>query len=156
MNSFYTPALNTINICAGILTSLVFNVSRPRYINYGALGFVTGHEITHGFDDQGSQRDGDGNLVNWWQAETKKKYRAKTQCIIDQYGNYSVEIGGKTFHLNGNNTLGENIADNGGIKERFLLFIYLRYSIIFFYIYKTHPNIYFGLQFTMTFMGFIA
>ena len=127
MNSFYTPALNTINICAGILTSLVFNVTRPRYINYGALGFVTGHEITHGFDDQGSQRDGDGNLVNWWQAETKKKYRAKTQCIIDQYGNYSVEIGGKTFHLNGNNTQGENIADNGGIKERFLLFIYLRY-----------------------------
>ena len=119
VNSFYLPPMNTINICPAILSGVTFNVSRPRYMNYGALGFITGHEITHGFDDEGSQRDGDGNLVNWWQPETKKKYKAKTKCIIEQYGNYSVEIGGKTIHLNGINTQGENIADNGGIKEAY-------------------------------------
>ena len=119
LNAFYLPQSNTINICPPILSGMVFNVSRPRYMNYGALGFVCGHEITHGFDDQGSQRDGDGNIVNWWQPETKKKYKAKTKCIIEQYGNYSVEIGGKTVHLNGINTQGENIADNGGIKEAY-------------------------------------
>ena len=119
MNSYYNPVYNSINICAAILSGVVFNVSRPRYMNYGGLGFVTGHEITHGFDDQGSQRDGDGNVRNWWQPETKKKYKAKTKCIIEQYGNYSVEIGGKTIHLNGILTQGENVADNGGIKEAY-------------------------------------
>ena len=121
MNSYYNPVYNSINICPPILSGVVFNVSRPRYMNYGGLGFVTGHEITHGFDDQGSQRDGDGNIVNWWQPETKKKYKAKTKCIIEQYGNYSVEIGGKTLHLNGIITQGENVADHGGFKDRFLL-----------------------------------
>ena len=76
-------------------------------MNYGALGAVAGHEITHGFDDRGSQRDGDGNLVDWWQSETKKKYRAKTKCIVEQYGNYSVEVGGKTLQLNGVTTQGD-------------------------------------------------
>ena len=100
--------------------NLQFN-TRPRYMNYGALGFTSGHEVTHGFDDQGSQRDGDGNLVNWWQPETKKKYLEKTKCIIEQYGNYSVEINGKKIHLDGIRTEGENIADNGGVKDSFLL-----------------------------------
>ena len=74
------------------MSGAVFNVSRPRYMNYGALGFTSGHEITHGFDNLGSQRDGDGNLVNWWQPETKEKYLERTQCIIDQYSNYTVEV----------------------------------------------------------------
>merc|ERR1712226_1583615 len=84
--------------------------------NYGAIGFVVGHEITHGFDDQGSQKDGEGNLVDWWEAETKKRYLEKAQCIIDQYANYTVEVEGETLHLNGINAQGENIADNGGTE----------------------------------------
>ena len=121
VNANYIPLKNTINIQAAILSGVVFNVNRPRYMNYGALGFIVGHEITHGFDDVGSKFDGDGNLVDWWQLETKKKYKEKTRCIIEQYGNYSVEIGGKTIPLNGILTQGENIADNGGVKVRFLL-----------------------------------
>ena len=122
VNAFYNSFSNTININAAILSGVVFNVNRPRYMNYGALGFTVGHEITHGFDDMGSQFDGDGNVVDWWQLETKKKYKEKARCIIEQYGNYSVEIGGKTIPLNGILTQGENIADNGGVKVKFLLF----------------------------------
>ena len=61
-------------------------------MNFGAIGSTVGHEITHGFDDIGSQADGDGNFVDWWQPETKKKYLEKTQCIIDQYGNFTIEV----------------------------------------------------------------
>lgn len=60
-------------------------------MNYGAIGFIIGHEITHGFDDQGRQYDTDGNLVDWWEPETKKKFLVKTNCIIEQYGNYTAE-----------------------------------------------------------------
>jgi len=92
VNAFYNPAENSIQFPAGILDGVFFNADRPLYMNYGAIGFVVGHEITHGFDDQGSQKDGDGNLVDWWEPETKKKYLEKAQCIIDQYGNYTVEV----------------------------------------------------------------
>lgn len=75
---------------AGILQGVFFSADRPRYMNYGAIGFVIGHEITHGFDDQGRQFDKNGNLVDWWQEKTRKAFVEKAQCIIDQYGNYSV------------------------------------------------------------------
>lgn len=61
----------------------------PRYLNFGSIGFVIGHEITHGFDDQGSQFDREGNLLDWWKQETKEHYLEKAQCIIEQYGNYT-------------------------------------------------------------------
>lgn len=74
---------------AGILQGHFFAADRPKYLNYGAIGFVIGHEITHGFDDQGRQFDLNGNLVDWWQADTKQRYLEKAKCIIEQYGNYT-------------------------------------------------------------------
>lgn len=120
VNAFYSSIENSIQFPAGILQGVFFSNDRPRYMNYGAIGFVIGHEITHGFDDQGRQFDKDGNLVDWWAPSTKEAFIKKAQCIIDQYGNYSIpEIG---LNLNGINTQGENIADNGGIKEAYLAY----------------------------------
>ena len=76
VNAFYDDTSNAAIIPAGFLQGVIFSSSRPKYLNYGAVGFVIGHEITHGFDDQGSQRDGKGCLVDWWQPETKKKLEA--------------------------------------------------------------------------------
>ncbi|KAF7279498.1 hypothetical protein GWI33_007175 [Rhynchophorus ferrugineus] len=120
VNAFYSAIENSIQFPAGILQGVFFSADRPRYMNYGAIGFVIGHEITHGFDDQGRQFDKEGNLVDWWQSGTKKAFVEKAQCIIDQYGNYTVpEL---KLHLNGINTQGENIADNGGIKQAYLAY----------------------------------
>jgi len=74
---------------AGILQGHFFNAQRPKYMNFGAIGYVIGHEITHGFDDQGRQFDVKGNLRDWWQPDTQKAYLAKAKCIIEQYGNYT-------------------------------------------------------------------
>merc|ERR550534_2042780 len=122
VNAFYNPAENSINFPAGILDGVFFQEDRPLYMNYGAIGFVVGHEITHGFDDQGSQKDGEGNLVDWWEPETKARYLEKARCIIEQYGNYTVEVDGETLNVNGINSQGENIADNGGVKEALLAY----------------------------------
>lgn len=74
---------------AGILQDKFFDASRPRYMNFGAIGAIVGHEITHGFDDLGSQFDLDGNLVKWWGEETRERFLEKANCIIEQYGNYT-------------------------------------------------------------------
>ncbi|KOX75065.1 Membrane metallo-endopeptidase-like 1 [Melipona quadrifasciata] len=120
VNAFYSSIENSIQFPAGILQGAFFSNDRPRYMNYGAIGFVIGHEITHGFDDQGRQFNKNGNLVDWWAPQTKEKYLEKAECIIHQYGNYTVEDVG--LNLNGINTQGENIADNGGIKEAYLAY----------------------------------
>merc|ERR1712013_820504 len=90
----------------------------------GAIGMVIGHEITHGFDDQGRQYDGTGSASPWWSQETIEAFAVQAQCFIDQYCNYTVPelvdiLGEEDAHLNGKNTQGENIADNGGIHESF-------------------------------------
>jgi len=118
VNAFYSPLENSIQFPAGILQGIFFSSDRPKYMNYGAIGWVIGHEITHGFDDQGRQFDEEGNLVDWWHPETKKRYLKKAQCIISQYGNYTIKAL-DNMQLNGINTQGENIADNGGIKEAY-------------------------------------
>ncbi|KAJ8668512.1 hypothetical protein QAD02_010175 [Eretmocerus hayati] len=120
VNAFYSSIENSIQFPAGILQGSFFSHDRPRYMNYGAIGFVMGHEITHGFDDQGRQFDKHGNLVEWWADETKQKYLKRAECIIHQYGNYTVPD--VKLNLNGINTQGENIADNGGIKEAYLAY----------------------------------
>ncbi|RZC36911.1 endothelin-converting enzyme 1-like, partial [Asbolus verrucosus] len=117
-NARYHLKENSIDFPAGILQDVFFDNDRPQYMNYGGIGYVIGHEITHGFDDRGRQFDKNGNLVNWWQPKTKEAFDSKAQCIINQYGNITVpEI---NLNLNGKNTQGENIADNGGIKEAYL------------------------------------
>ncbi|KAB7506371.1 Membrane metallo-endopeptidase-like 1, partial [Armadillidium nasatum] len=109
VNAFYSPLENSIR-----------NADRPKYLNYGGIGFVIGHEITHGYDDRGRQFDEKGDLLNWWEQETQKKFIEKSKCIIWQYGNYTVpEVG---LNVNGVNTQGENIADNGGIKEAYMAY----------------------------------
>jgi len=124
VNAWYSPNHNTITFPAGILQPPFFKGGYPRYLNYGAMGMVIGHEITHGFDDQGRQYDGTGSLAPWWSEETILAFSGKAQCFIDQYSNYSVPelfpiLGEEDSHLNGKNTQGENIADNGGIHESF-------------------------------------
>jgi len=117
VNAFYSSIENSIQFPAGILQGNFFGSDRPSYMNYGGIGWVIGHEITHGFDDQGRQFDDAGNLANWWETATKDKFLDKANCIIWQYGNYTADSVNKT--LNGVNTQGENIADNGGIKEAY-------------------------------------
>ena len=92
----------------------------PNYLNYGGIGSIIGHEITHGFDDQGAQYDSTGSVVNWWKPETAENFRKKAQCIIWQYGNYTVKQVNMT--INGRHTQGENIADNGGFKEAYIAY----------------------------------
>ncbi|CAH1395389.1 unnamed protein product [Nezara viridula] len=121
VNAYYNSIENSIQFPAGILQGIFFSNKRPSYMNYGAIGFVIGHEITHGFDDQGRQFDANGNLVDWWAPETKDKYLEKAKCIIDQYGNYTDSQ--VNMKLNGINTQGENIADNGGIKEAYKAYL---------------------------------
>merc|ERR1711936_657879 len=118
VNAFYSPLENSIQFPAGILQGNFFGADRPAYMNYGAIGWVIGHEITHGFDDQGRTFDSTGNLANWWERPTEENYLDKAQCIIWQYGNYTARPP-VSINLNGINTQGENIADNGGIKEAY-------------------------------------
>merc|ERR1719378_1863055 len=120
VNAFYSSIENSIQFPAGILQGNFFGSDRPAYMNYGGIGWVIGHEITHGFDDQGRQYDNKGNLRNWWEDATKNRFLDKANCIIWQYGNYTATAVNKT--LNGVNTQGENIADNGGIKEAYLAY----------------------------------
>jgi putative endopeptidase len=112
IDAYYEPTQNNINFTAGILQPPFYFSSGDDAVNYGAIGAVIGHEITHGFDDQGRQYDADGNLKDWWSAEDAKKFKQRAMNIIKQYNGYIVV---DTFHLNGELTEGENIADNGGL-----------------------------------------
>jgi len=112
VNAYFDPTANNINFPAGILQPPFFDFTLDDAVNYGAIGAVIGHEITHGFDDQGRQYDGDGNLSDWWTEADAKEFKARAQKMIDQFNAYEVLPG---LHVNGELTLGENIADLGGI-----------------------------------------
>jgi putative endopeptidase len=113
VNAYYDAQLNGMVFPAGILQPPFYSVASSIPVNLGGMGVVVGHELTHGFDDQGAQYDALGNLTNWWQPDTEQAFKAKTKCVIDQYNAYEVEPG---VHVNGANTIGENIADIGGVK----------------------------------------
>ncbi|KAL3862599.1 hypothetical protein ACJMK2_008556 [Sinanodonta woodiana] len=117
VNAFYSPGENQITFPAGILQPPFYAQSQPNSLNYGGIGYVIGHEMTHGFDDNGRMYDKDGNLHQWWTEDIVNKFKEHAQCIVDQYSNFTaVDV---KMHLNGINTQGENIADNGGVREAF-------------------------------------
>ncbi|CAG0898857.1 unnamed protein product [Darwinula stevensoni] len=124
VNAFYYPSMNSITIPAGILQSPFYEKGRLAAMNYGGIGMVIGHEITHGFDNSGRLYDARGNLVNWWTPKTAETFKEKAQCFVDQYSGYEVpELSGmEERFVNGTLTLGENIADNGGVEEALLAF----------------------------------
>jgi len=112
VNAYYDPSMNSINFPAGILQPPFFDATRPAAFNYGAIGAVIGHEITHGFDDEGSQFDGHGNLADWWAPEDKEHFKAGVKCIADLYSSFTIDDG---LHLKGELVSGESIADLGGV-----------------------------------------
>ncbi|MDI1320207.1 MAG: M13 family metallopeptidase [bacterium] len=112
VNAYFDPTANNINFPAGILQPPFFDFTLDDAVNYGGIGAVIGHEITHGFDDQGCHYDGNGNLSDWWTEADTKEFKARAQKMVDQYNGYEVLPG---VHVKGELTLGENIADLGGI-----------------------------------------
>ncbi len=113
VNAYYNPTANEIVFPAAILQPPFFNKDADDAVNYGAIGVVIGHEMTHGFDDQGRKYDKDGNLNDWWTDEDAKLFEEKTKLLVDQYNNYAIL---DTLHVDGKLTLGENIADIGGLN----------------------------------------
>jgi len=117
VNAYYEPTANNINFPAGILQPPFYSNSARDSVNYGAVGAVIGHELTHGFDDEGRQYDGDGNLKDWWTKTDRDRFNKLSDCFVNQYGSFSPVSG---VELNGRLTLGENTADNGGIRLAYL------------------------------------
>jgi len=113
VNAYYNPSQNDINFPAGILQPPFYDFSKDPAVNFGGIGVVIGHEMTHGFDDEGSKYDGQGNVKEWWTSADRTAFDKKTDCEVQEYGNFSPVEGVK---LNGKLTLGENTADNGGIQ----------------------------------------
>ena len=112
INAYYNPEMNEIVFPAAILQAPFFNAKADDAVNYGGIGAVIGHEISHGFDDQGAQYDELGNLKDWWTAADHAAFAAKGQALVREYGAFEPVKG---FHLNGELTLGENIGDNSGL-----------------------------------------
>ncbi|CAH0403542.1 unnamed protein product [Chilo suppressalis] len=119
VNAYYTPTKNQIVFPAGILQLPFYDGDNPKSVNYGAMGVVMGHELTHAFDDQGREYDRFGNLNQWWNNATIARFKKRAECIQKQYSDYAME----GQHLNGKQTLGENIADNGGLKASFHAYV---------------------------------
>jgi putative endopeptidase len=118
-NAYYNPLLNEIVFPAGILQPPAFSVKATDAVNYGAIGVVIGHEISHGFDDEGAQFDAQGRLNNWWTADDLKQFQTKTGCVVKQFDGYYIE---PNIHHNGKLVLGESIGDLAGVKIAFLAF----------------------------------
>jgi putative endopeptidase len=121
INAYYNPTYNEIVFPAAIMQPPFFDEKADDAVNYGAMGAVIGHELTHGFDDQGSLFDGDGNMTNWWTDTDRSNFEAKTKMLVDQFNSF-VAIDSINLHVNGELTLGENIADLGGLTISYYAF----------------------------------
>ena len=121
VNAYYRPPMNDINFPAGILQPPFYGMNTDDAVNYGAIGVVIGHELTHGFDDQGRKYDAQGNLKDWWTPEDAKAFEQRASCTADEYSSFvAVKDDKGEVHLNGKLTLGENTADNGGLKLAYM------------------------------------
>ncbi|XP_063218947.1 endothelin-converting enzyme homolog isoform X2 [Bacillus rossius redtenbacheri] len=115
VNAYYAASKNQIVFPAGLLQSPFYDIRHPHSLNYGSMGVVMGHELTHAFDDQGREYDENGNLHKWWNNRTIEKFKERTDCMVNQYSKYDLN----NKYINGKQTLGENIADNGGLKAAY-------------------------------------
>jgi putative endopeptidase len=120
VDAYYNPSANDINFPAGILQSPLYDSRASDASNYGHVGGIVGHELTHGFDDEGRQFDGNGNLADWWTAEDAKHFEEKADCEVKEYGNF---VAVDDVKVNGKLTLGENTADNGGLRLAYIAFL---------------------------------
>lgn len=120
VNAYYDPQENDINFPAGILQPPFYDNKVDDAVNFGAIGAVIGHELTHGFDDQGRQFDAQGNLRDWWTPQDAKAFEQRADCLVKEYSGFTVD---GDVHLNGKLTLGENTADNGGLRIAFMALI---------------------------------
>jgi len=123
VNAYYDPSMNDINFPAGILQPPFFDFKIDPAVNFGGIGVVIGHEMTHGFDDEGSQYDGNGNLREWQTPADRKAFQERTECIANEYSNFEAApaVGDTPAQkLNGHLTLGENTADNGGLRIAYM------------------------------------
>ncbi|XP_076628030.1 M13 family metallopeptidase neprilysin 3 isoform X1 [Colletes latitarsis] len=119
VNAYYRPTKNQMVFPAGILQSPFYDMENPNSLNFGGIGVVMGHELTHAFDDQGREYDLHGNLNQWWNNATIDRFKNRTECFVEQYNSF--EVHGR--HVNGRQTLGENIADNGGLKAAYHAYV---------------------------------
>lgn len=120
VDAYYNPSMNDINFPAGILQPPLYDARSPEHINLGRIGAIVGHELSHGFDDEGRRFDGKGNLTDWWTVEDGKKFDELAACEVAEYGNFTAIDDVK---VNGKLTLGENTADNGGVQLAFRAFL---------------------------------
>jgi putative endopeptidase len=120
VNAYYNPSMNDINFPAGILQPAFYDPKQDDAVNYGHIGAVIGHELTHGFDDEGKKFDGQGNLSDWWTAEDTKNFVKRTDCIENEYGSF---VAVDDVKVNGKLTLGENTADNGGLLLAYMAYL---------------------------------
>ena len=120
VNAYYDPSMNDINFPAGILQPSFYDPKQDDAVNYGHIGAVIGHELTHGFDDEGKKFDAKGNLNDWWTPEDTKKFEARTDCLVKEYGGFTAVDDVK---INGKLTLGENTADNGGLVLAYMAYL---------------------------------
>jgi endothelin-converting enzyme/putative endopeptidase len=120
-NAYYNPLMNEIVFPAGILQPPAFSMSYTDAVNYGAIGVVIGHEISHGFDDEGAQFDATGRLENWWTKDDLTKFQAKTSCVVKQFDGFKID-GPDDIHINGKLVLGESIGDLAGLKIAYRAF----------------------------------
>jgi putative endopeptidase len=120
VNAYYSAQMNDINFPAGILQPPFFDHSQDDAVNYGSVGSVIGHELTHGFDDEGRQFDGKGNFEDWWTAADSKQFTERADCVVNEFNGF---VAVDDLHVNGKLTLGENLADLGGMKLAFLAYL---------------------------------